>query len=171
MLDAKRIAGLLAALNGELARKEIKGEIYMAGGAVMCLAFHDREATKDIDALMVPAAELREAAALVGEREGLAAGWINDAVKGFFSQTGRFDVYRELSHLRVLTAHPEYLLAMKCLAARLGNEFQDERDIALLLGSLGVNTVVGAVEILERYYPLARYPVRARYLLEELLPA
>jgi hypothetical protein len=58
----------------------------------------------------------------VGAREGLPAGWINDAVKGFFSETGRFEKYADHSHLRVFAPHPEYLLAMKCLAIRLGEE-------------------------------------------------
>jgi hypothetical protein len=52
----------------------------------MCLVFHAREATKDIDALLVPAGELRRAARRVGEREGLPPDWLNDAVKRFFSQ-------------------------------------------------------------------------------------
>ena len=42
-------------------------------------------------------------------------------MKGFFSARGRFDVYQEFSHVRVFA--PEYLLAMKCLAMRLGEEF------------------------------------------------
>jgi len=135
----------------------------------MCLVFHAREATKDIDALLVPAAELRLAAQRVGEREGLPAEWLNDAVKGFFSETGRFDVYREFSHLRVFTPHPEYLLAMKCLATRLGEEFRDREDVAALVTMLGFTRVDEAEAALARYYPLERYSIRARYLLEDLL--
>lgn len=37
MLTVQRIRELLAALNRELARKNIRGEVYLAGGAVMCL--------------------------------------------------------------------------------------------------------------------------------------
>jgi hypothetical protein len=53
------------------------------------LFFHAREATKDIDALLVPASELRRAARRVAEREDLPESWLNDAVKGFFSNAGR----------------------------------------------------------------------------------
>ena len=98
MLTAARIHQLLEALNAELAAELVRGEIYLAGGAVMCLVFRAREATKDIDALLVPAAELRRAAQRVGDREGLSPGWLNDAVKGFFSESGRFEVYEELSN-------------------------------------------------------------------------
>jgi hypothetical protein len=47
------------------------------------MVFRAREAAKDVDALLVPAAELRPAAQVVAEREGLPANWPNDAVKGF----------------------------------------------------------------------------------------
>jgi hypothetical protein len=73
MLTAGRIRQLLEAVNQELASDGVRGELFLAGGAVMCLVFHAREATKDIDALLVPASELRRAAQRVGEREGLPA--------------------------------------------------------------------------------------------------
>jgi hypothetical protein len=168
MLTAARIRRLLEALNAELAVEDVRGEIFLAGGAVMCLVFHAREATKDIDALLVPAAELRRAAQKVAERENLPQDWLNDAVKGFFSAAGRFEVFQELSHLRIFSPHPEYLLSMKCLAMRLGEEFQDRDDVAVLLKILGLRTLEEAEAILTRYYPLERYPVRARSLLEEM---
>jgi hypothetical protein len=59
MLTAPQIARLFQLLNHELARRAVSGEMYLVGGAVMCLVFRAREATKDIDALLVPAAELR----------------------------------------------------------------------------------------------------------------
>ena len=154
MLTAGRIRQLLEAMNHELASDGIRGELFLARGAVMCLVFHAREATKDIDDLLVPASELRRAAKRVGEREGLPSGWLNDAVKGFFSQAGRFEVYEEMSHLRIFAPHPEYLLAMKCLAMRLGEEFKDREDVALLLKMLGIRQVQDAETALARYYPL-----------------
>jgi hypothetical protein len=108
----------------------------------MCLVFRARQATKDIDALLIPAAELRRAAQRVGQREGLEDGWLNDAVKGFFSASGRFEVYQEFSHLKVFAPHPEYLLAMKCLAMRLGEvPLSDPPINATLLTFLGAVTV------------------------------
>jgi hypothetical protein len=169
MLTAARIRELLEALNGELAGDSVRGEVFLAVGAVMCLVFHAREATKDIDALLVPAAELRAAARRIAERENLPEGWLNDAVKGFFRQAGRFDVYMELSNLRIFAPHPEYLLAMKCLAMRLGEDFRDREDAAALIERLGLTKIGDAEAVLARYYPLERYPVRARYVLEELL--
>jgi hypothetical protein len=165
----ERICQLLEALNAELAAESVRGEIYLAGGAVMCLVFRARQATKDIDALLIPAAELRRAAQRVGQREGLEDGWLNDAVKGFFSASGRFEVYQEFSHLKVFAPHPEYLLAMKCLAMRLGEEFQDRNDVAVLLNVLGLRRLEEVEGVLARYFPLERYPVRTRYVLADLL--
>jgi hypothetical protein len=166
---AKESSKLLTALNAELAGAGVKGEVYLTGGAVMCLVFRAREATKDVDALLVPAAELRRAAEAIAQREGLPSDWLNDAVKGFFSETGRFEVYADYGHLRVYAPHPEYLLAMKCLAMRLGEEFHDREDVTLLVRLLGLRNVGEAEEALARYYPLDRYPARSKYVLEELL--
>jgi hypothetical protein len=74
-----------------------------------------------------------------------------------------------MSNLRIFAPHPEYLLAMKCLAMRLGEEFQDRNDVALLLNILKITRLDDAKAVLMRYYPLERYPVRALYVLEELI--
>jgi hypothetical protein len=171
MFTVLRIRELFGALNDELAHRQIRGELYLAGGAVMCLVYRSREATKDIDALLVPSADMRSAVRTVAKREGIADDWLNDAVKGFFSEHGRLEVFEELTHLRLYVPHPGYLLAMKCLALRLGEEFQDLNDVRVLLRALDVNTVTDAEAILAQYYALERYPVRTRYVLEELLAA
>ncbi len=78
-------------------------------------------------------------------------------------------MFEDLGHLRVYVPHAEYLFAMKCLAFRLGEEFQDFADIEVLIRVLGLATVAEAETILSRYYALDCYPARARYVLEELL--
>jgi hypothetical protein len=168
-LTAARIRELLNKLNEELERRGVRGEAYLAGGAVMCLVFQAREATKDIDAMIVPAAQMREAARAVGEREELPAAWLNDAVKGFFSERGQFEEFEDFGYLRVYVPCAGYLLAMKCLALRMGEEYQDASDVAVLLRELKVRTVAEAEAILGKYYDLNRYPAKARYILEELL--
>ncbi len=77
---------------------------------------------------------------------------------------------RDSRHLRVMIAQPEYLLAMKCLALRIGAEFHDEDDIRYLLRHLGVATYDKALELLARYYPLERFPQKTLCALGELLP-
>jgi hypothetical protein len=41
-------------LNAELAAKDVHGELYLVGGAVMCLAFNARHATRDVDGFSGP---------------------------------------------------------------------------------------------------------------------
>jgi hypothetical protein len=168
-LSAAQINALFAALDQELGARAVRGEVYVIGGAVMCLVFGARDATRDVDALFAPARELREAAARVGLARDLPADWLNDAAKGYLSASGSFAPFLALPNLSVSTATPEYLLAMKCLAMRLGPEFHDEADIRYLLRYLNLESYDAAVAILERFYPLPRFPQKTLYALEELL--
>ena len=165
--DLRRLFGLL---NEELVRVESEGELFLVGGAVMCLAYAVRPSTQDEDAFFRPAGEVRAAAARVAIRAGLEPDWLNDAVKGYLSERGDFRSWLELSNLRVMIAQPGYLLAMKCLAFRIGAEFHDEDDIRYLLRHLDVKSYDKAVELVTRYYPLERFPQKTLYALGELLP-
>ena len=102
-------------------------------------------------------------------KEELPETWLNDAVKGFLSPRGEFDPYLELRHLRVFTARPEYLLAMKCASMRLGAEFHDLDDVRYLLRYLNISSVDTALEIVRRYFDEKLLPPKTRLALEELL--
>ncbi len=165
--DLRRLFDLL---NEELGRSGTRGELFLVGGAVMCLAYAARPSTQDVDALFRPPAQVREAAARVAARAKVKADWLNDAVKGFVSAQGEFAPFLELDHLRVMVAQPEYLLAMKCLAMRIGAEFHDEDDVRYLLRHLDIRTHDKALAIITKYYPLERFPQKTLYALAELLP-
>ena len=160
---------LFERLNDELARRGITGEVYLVGGAVMCLVFDARRSTRDLDAYFQPARELRAAAQVIAATSGLPRDWLNDAAKAYLSDKGDFHQYLESSNLRVLTASPEYLLAMKCLAMRLGEGFHDEDDVRFLLRYLNLTEYHAALDIVTRYYPLERLPQKTLYALEEIL--
>ena len=168
-LTKARIRKLFQALNRELAREKVTGEVYLVGGAVMCLALNARASTMDVGAYFEPKEKVREAARRVAAANRLEDRWLNDAVKAFLSERGTFDAYLELSNLRVFTAQPEYLLAMKCLSFRIGPEFTDEADVRFLLRYLNVETFEEAIEIVERYYPRKLIPQKTFYALRELL--
>lgn len=163
------IRRLLARLGAELALDGVHGEVYLVGGAVMCLVLNARPATRDVDALFRPARLVRQAAARVAASEGVPATWLNDAVKGFLSPRGDFDPFLELPHLRVFVARPGYLLAMKCAAMRLGEEFHDLDDVRYLLRYLNVSTVEAALEIVTRYFDEGTLAPKTRLALEEML--
>ena len=170
-LTRSDIRRLLEALNAELAKEGAEGDVYLVGGAVMCLVFDARAATRDVDAYFRPTRLIREAAARVAVKEGVPETWLNDAVKAYLSPRGEFDPYLELPHLRVFTARPEYLLAMKCVAMRLGEEFRDLDDVRYLLRYLNITTVDAALDVVRRYFDERLLPPKTRLALEELLPA
>lgn len=170
-LTKTEILQLLELLNEELAASDAKGELYLVGGAVMCLVLDAREATRDIDAFFKPTQLIRQAAARVAERAKVPNDWLNDAVKGFLSPHGDFSSYLELSHLRVYVAEPHYLLAMKAAAMRLGEEFHDLEDVRYLLRYLGISTVEQALAIVTRYFDEKTLHPKTRLALEELLPS
>lgn len=167
--SAADIRRLLHLLDEELGEADVEGELYLVGGAVMCLAFDARPATRDVDALFRPVREIREAAARVAARVGVPNTWLNDAVKGFLDERGDFDSFLELPHLRVFIARPEYLLAMKCASMRLGEEFRDLDDVRYLLRYLNLETAGEAFDVVTRYVDEARLLPKTRLALEELL--
>lgn len=168
-LTAPQIDALLRALDAELRRTGVVGEVYVIGGAVLCLALRARPATRDVDAHFEPTSAVREAALRVAVDHDVPVGWLNDAAKGFLSPHGEYRPYLELPNLRVLTAEPEYLLAMKCLAFRLGGEFHDEADVRFLLRYLNIEGYEAALDVITRFYPRDRFPQKAFYALEEIL--
>ena len=163
------IRRLFTSLNAELASKNVQGELYVVGGAVMCLALDARDATRDVDAAFRPARAVREAAARVAAAEGVPDRWLNDAVKGYLGEHGEYNTYLDLTHLKVFVARPEYLLAMKCAALRLGAAFHDLDDVRYLLRYLNISSAVDAMEIVTRYFDEKQLKPKTRLALEELL--
>lgn len=169
MLSATRIRELFDLLNGRLSDEDVIGELYLVGGAVMALAFAARPSTNDVDALFLPKETVRRLAREVAVHAGVPENWLNDAAKGFLTDRGEFSPWLELSNLRIFIPVPEYLLAMKCIAFRLGPEFRDEEDVRYLLRYLNLERAEDALAIIERYFPADRIPPKTRFALQEIL--
>jgi hypothetical protein len=168
-LSAADIRRLFDMLNDELRRVGVDGELYLVGGAVMCLVLGARDATRDVDALFRPTRVMREAAARVASAAGVSPDWLNDAVKGFLGTKRDFVPFLELDHLKVFAAEPHYLLAMKCAAMRLGQEFQDLDDVRYLLRHLGITRADEALAVVTKYFDERSLSPKTRLALEELL--
>jgi Nucleotidyltransferase of unknown function (DUF6036) len=168
-LTQSDIRRLFELLNEELAKSATQAQLFLVGGAVMCLAYGTRASTEDVDALFQPSGKVRQAAVRVAARAGLNDEWLNDGVKGFMSAQGDFAPFLEMDYLHMMIAQPAYLLAMKCLAMRIGLEFHDEDDIRYLLRHLDVRSYEDAISIISKYYPLDRFPQKTLYALAELL--
>lgn len=162
---------LFALLDEELAAAGVEGELYLVGGAVMCLALDARASTKDVDGFFRPTREVRQAARRVAARAAVPEDWLNDAVKGFLGPHGSFEPYLELANLKVFVAHPAYLLALKCAALRLGEEFHDLDDVRFLLRYLDLRSAEEALATVTRYVDARQLLPKTRLVLEELLPA
>ena len=168
-LTTKDIRRLLGALNDELRADDVKAHVKLAGGAVMCLVFAARDATRDVDAWFQPSVKVLEAAHRVAARENVPDTWLNDAVTGFLSDRGTFDSFLELDHLRVFVADARYMLAMKTLALRTGEGYHDEDDLRYLVRHLDLTRFEDAEAILSAYYSLEGYPRRSLAALREII--
>lgn len=164
-MERAEIIEALTALATELDSRGICAEMYVVGGAAIALAFDERRATRDIDAVFEPKAAVYEAAGAVGERLGLPGGWLNDAVKGFLAGDDPAAApVLDLPGLRCLTASPETLLALKVLAHRVG---EDESDLRLLADELGLTRAEDVLAVAERTYG-DRLDPAARFFVEEV---
>jgi hypothetical protein len=165
-MTAGEIEKYLGELNDELCAANVKGEVCLYGGAVMCLAFKARPATKDVDAIFEPVREVRRASMKVAERNGLPVDWLNLAVKMFVVEHEK-QVLFDFPCLKVFVPEKDYLLAMKVLAAR--SDTRDLEDIEFLLSHLELEDVEQVTEIVRNYYPRKNVKPETIFLLEELL--
>lgn len=138
----------LAALGADLAENGLVADLYVVGGAAIALAYDERRATRDIDAVFAPKNEVYAAAARVGAALDLPEGWLNDAVKGFLPGPDSFPTtILDMPGLRCEVASPETVLVLKCLAHRLG---EDDEDVILLAGHLGLNNADQVLDLVEQ---------------------
>jgi hypothetical protein len=165
--SAARILKALRALGDELSRQDIRGQIFIVGGAAMALAYSTRRVTKDIDAVFEPKSAIYAAAEKVAEEQGLPADWLNDAVKAFIpGQDPEARLLPIIKGIEVSTASPRYLLAMKLMAMRFG---EDDEDIEILLDQCNMHRPQEALDLLEHMYPSKEPPLKTRFFLEEVL--
>ena len=165
-MTAEEITKYLTELNDELRLMDIKGEVSLYGGAVMVLAFKARIATKDVDAIFYPTAEIRSAAKVIAERHDLIESWLNDGVKGYVVEHSQAVLFH-LPNLTVFIPEPDYLLAMKALAARADTE--DESDVITLVRSLGLTSAEEVFSIIEKYCTLKQIPPKCHYFIQGLM--
>ena len=161
------ILSALKALGEELTNEGVRGQIFIVGGAAMALAYSTRRVTKDIDAVFEPKSAIYTAAAKVAPGLGLPEDWLNDAVKAFMP--GPDEHARpipDIHGIEVTTASPRYLLAMKLMAMRFG---EDDEDIEILLRECGIRGVQEALDLLGQIYPDVERAPKTRFFLEELL--
>jgi hypothetical protein len=164
-MTAEEIKQYLSELNDELCAINVKGEVCLYGGAVMCIAFNARPATKDVDAVFEPVRVIGQAANRIAERHNLAVDWLNNGVKMFLVEHEK-NILFDWSNLKVYVPSPDYLLAMKTLSARANTS--DRNDIEFLIAKLNLRNPEQVFNIVKNYYPRKEIKPATRFLIEEL---
>lgn len=165
-LDASRVQTLFQELSDRLATAGVQAQLFVVGGAAMALAYDADRLTRDVDALFVPAPEVRQIIEEMSGPHGLEPDWLNDAVKGFLpgSDEHPHTVF-ESESLLVQVPSPEYLLAMKLHASR---DDRDLDDAAILFNRLGYATAQECIDLLTATYPTGQLLPRHHYLAEDV---
>jgi len=157
---------------GELARRLVADntevEFYFLGGAVLYQAFAAAPGTARVTAMFRPARVVTRAASVVAEAEGLPESWLARAVPAALSDASRSGDYVELPGLRAFAPRPEYVLAMKCAAMRLGDDFRETEDVRYVLRSMNLSSAEEALSLVSRYFSERQLAPDTRERLEAL---
>lgn len=162
-------AARLTFLEESFAAAALKVEFYFVGGAVLYQAFAASPGTAHIDALFRPAVAVREAIRDVAAATAAPADWLPQSVRAAVAAGPGPGAYVELEHLSIFAPRPEYVLAVKCAATRLGDAFQEADDIRYVLRAMNLTSVDEALSVVGRYYSDRQLPADLRTRLEAVL--
>ncbi|HEX9694950.1 MAG TPA: DUF6036 family nucleotidyltransferase [Actinomycetota bacterium] len=162
-MNRDEIVAALTELGRRLDRSGVTGEMYVVGGAAMALAYGTARTTRDIDAVFEPKSVIYTVADEMATELSLPAGWLNDAVKGFLVEDRGAVPVLEVPGLRCLVASPRILLGLKVLAHRAG---EDEDDLRVLAGVLGLRDAASVLAIAEESFG-DRLDAAARFFVEQ----
>jgi len=118
---------------GELAHAQSQNvELVLLGGSLMVLVFETRQATRDVDVVILSPAEtasVRAMAKSIAAERGWPDDWLNDAAKGFMVGVSQGPVIFASQGIVVRRPAIEQLLAMKLCAWRDDVDIADARRL------------------------------------------
>ena len=126
LIDALTRLGELAAARGT------RLDLLLHGGGIMVLVFDARQATRDLDVVVLPpsdATTVRALAATVAAERGWPDDWLNDGAKGFLVGLSAGPVIFSAPGIEVRRPAFEQLLAMKLCAWRDDVDIADARRL------------------------------------------
>jgi len=168
-----RELSLFALLEAELTSTNTEVEFYFLGGALLFQAFSAAPPTVNVSALFQPASPVHAAIEAVAEAEGVDRTWPHDCASAILREgrDGAGWPFLELTHVRVFDPRPEYVLALKCAALRLGEDSAATDDLRYVLRAMNVTTADVALSLVERYFAERQLAPDTRARLEALLPS
>jgi hypothetical protein len=141
----------------------------------MLQAFAASPGTAHVSAMFRPAGPVRDAVAEVARTAGVSEGWVQDAVRRVLGSGagcgGATPGYVDLPHVRVFEPLPAYVLAIKCAAMRLKDDFQELDDVRFLLRALNITSTEHALEVIVPYFATRQLTEDTRINLEAILTA
>ena len=165
-LTRGELEGVFHELGRRAAAESLLIDIAVYGGSALILASNFRISTADVDAVATfDQADVNRLAEQIAKERGWPLDWLNDGVRTYLSpviegtetQHSLFRSYPdEVSPgLRVFVPTPEYMLAMKLSALRVGVDQmgKDRDDLKNLLTLCGIKTPEAALEFAAQFYP------------------
>ena len=166
-MDSEMVMRAFVMMARHLERNRRRGEIVIAGGAVMALQYDVDRVTRDVDGLITEGhGAVIEAAHSVAADLGLPRGWLNEGVSAYLSTVP--DESRTLvfdhQNLIIYGASTEHMLALKARAARA----QDVGDLRVLVDALQLTSAQDVVETAAKFFPDDPLSERANAAIEDL---
>jgi len=171
----ERIVEALTEVGERLYHRRKIGDVAVYGGSAMILQFDVAFITQDVDAIVNSEhGEVMRAVQEVGREKGWSSSWLNEGASVYVSPRDADDMSHYGSFpsedrvgLRVYVAKPEYLLALKLRALRIGS--RDVEDVLMLARHLGVRTIEEFVAVVGRNFPNEQLDVRKRLVLSDIV--
>lgn len=162
IVAALKRLGQLALADGESLR------LVVVGGAAMVLGYDARQATHDVDAIVLPPPDtfvVRDWARKVAAEFGWPEDWLNDAAKGFLVGISEGPILLSTPGIEVRQPSAEQLLSMKLCAWRDDVDIQDAERLLTEIAE-GIDRNVVWQKILP--FLVRGRELKARYALEDL---
>ncbi len=149
-LTREEIVDLLRQVGAILQEQALEASIYVVGGAAMAMVFDARRTTKDVDAAIHRHhEEFDRAVRQVAVKNGLNPDWVNSRAVAFIPNHPDEDAEEmNLPGVRVATASPQHLIAMKLRAMRR----RDLDDLETLFRFCGIRSPEEAAAIHDRLF-------------------
>lgn len=166
-LDRDTVLRAFRLMARHLATVDARGELLLAGGAVMVIVYEVEKVTRDVDGVILEGhGAVTDAAHRVAAELHLPRGWLNEGVSVYLSTQPDPAAIPIFDHpnLAVMAVSAEHLLALKARAARA----QDLPDLQTLCAALEVDSAADIVRIVDRFFPEDPLTPRSRAIIDDL---